>query len=104
MTLSWWTRAVRCGVLRARRAGQDPSPSLRIVAPLYEYESRERWWAGGGLRAAAVMGGGSRCGQPEQPGGVLLEDLRFHLVLDRQLVEVGEPPVGGEDGVVGAEE
>src|SRR5690348_17255690 len=74
-----WIRAVRCGVLRARRAGHDPSPSLRIYGPL-------------------------RLGQPEQPGGVLLEDLRPDLVLDRQFGEVLEPAVGGEDGEVGAEE
>src|SRR3954453_13215032 len=74
-----WIRAVRCGLFRARRAGHDPSPSLRIYGPL-------------------------RRGEPEQPGGVLLEDLRLDLVLDRQLREVTEPAVGREAGEVGAEE
>src|SRR3954454_2621211 len=74
-----WIRAVRCGVFRARRAGHDPSPSLRIYGPL-------------------------RRGEPEQPGGVLLEDLRLDLVLDRQLREVAEPAVWGEEGGTRAEE
>ena len=42
--------------------------------------------------------------EAEEPGRVLLEDLRADLVLDLQLLEVGQPAVGREDRVVGAEE
>src|SRR5690606_12902888 len=42
--------------------------------------------------------------EPEQPGGVVLHDQRLYLVLDLQLGEVGQPPVRGDQGIVGAEQ
>src|SRR4030095_1084569 len=41
--------------------------------------------------------------EPQEANGVLLQDQRPHLVLDRQLLEVGEPAVRCQQRVVGAE-
>jgi phenylacetic acid degradation operon negative regulatory protein len=48
--------------------------------------------------------GGSAGGEPEQPDGVVLEDLRAYLGLDRQRVEVGQPAIGGDQRIVRAEQ
>ena len=42
--------------------------------------------------------------QPEQPPGVLLHDQRPDLVADRDLLEVGHPPVRRQQRVVGPEQ
>src|SRR5687768_413573 len=42
--------------------------------------------------------------QAEQPARVLLEDLGTDLGLDVEPVEVGDPPVRGDEGEVRAEE
>src|SRR5262249_35635942 len=46
----------------------------------------------------------SRSLQPEERGGVLLQDQRPHLVPERRLLEVGEPAVGRDQREVRAEQ
>src|SRR3954471_23838696 len=56
------------------------------------------------LRSWAARRRNTTSPEPQGPDRVLLHDQRLDLGLDVQLLEVGEPPLGAQQGVVGAEE
>src|SRR3712207_5381542 len=63
--------------------------------------------AGLGFPGRHVTRAGSipeRSAEAEHPDGVVLEDQRPDVVLDLELLEVGQPPVGGDDREVRAEQ
>src|SRR5690242_18560553 len=120
-----WARSTRRLVVSAAGSGIAARSSSDAVAseraagsrrPRRCASCRSRWrpastsgpsrsassWTAESLTAVRLRG--ARVSETEQPDGVVLEHQGTDLVLDRELLEVAQPAVGGDQRVVRAEE
>src|SRR5919198_19046 len=85
--------------MRGVRAAGPPSPTP--FGRTHDGRVRPRRFAGG---SQAPLDRALRRTKSQETGGVLLEDQWPDLVAETGLLEIGQPAVGGDHGVVGAEQ